>query len=1145
MAKKSKNTAKLFWDELKRRKTTQTAIGYLILIVAVVGPASDILAGLGAPDWIIRILIIGLLIGLPVVLVLSWVFDVTWHGLERTKSVDSEDDSDTSSSLGLTQDSIGSQSGDLPSVIIEAGTAHKHQVTMLSVTFVLTKHNSLINDPEALTSHMAEVNDISSALAEKYSALEVSRTGTSLEFLFGYPQTYENDAIRATAMGLAIVEDVSHLAEEQTSLSKVKLAALVGIGSDSVIIDIDKKSPIGIAVVGQVSETTRRIQTLAEVNQVLIDSVTFQLLRNRVTCERLKLVEDLEKSKTSAIYRAIGLRQYEINAETYSDRERVFLGRDAEIALIMDRWERAEDGEDEFVVLRGEPGIGKTTIIQEVTKKAKQNDNCMVMPFFCSPLEQSTPFKPIIEYMLGPGLGLRGVSSGEARTQRIKEVLEESEIDVGKAVSLVASLISFDIDERSAFSESARSELIKYLLEMIRATSKQKVLLIIFEDLHWADPSTLDLIKMLVSSETESGLLCIFTTRPHVLLEWEKRSNVTTLSLENLSKRSTFELVNNILRELNLPEKFIKRIVNEAGGNPLFTEELAKAIFETAQSDSSGNVSNLVLPGTLQRSLASRIDNLGKAKPLLQLCSLLGREFSYKQLAKISDTNNEMELRVELHLLVNAEFLYQQGSIPKSTYIFKHALMQETAYQSMLNSTRKELHARVANLLEQDSENLEGNPELLAFHFERSEQVEKAITYWTTASNNSMSKFAMTEAGKLAGNALRQVEKLPDSKQRQLTEIKLQAMRGKALLSGKGYAEKEVELSFSRALELCDEVGDVPQLFQLLVGLWSYFQIGGSIENAKSVAVRLMRLAESGSSPAQKVQANYSLAYTTYRSGEFQTALTLMEKAKSVSEIEQDDFSQFSPSGDDERIHVLSVMSHIQWQLGNTDIALSMSEQAIALAESLKNPIGIVFAYFQRAWLAHLDKDYRKTMEWGNKTIELAMEKQLAFWISNSKFMMSWATFAKSRIENSNILENEVDAMLAFVTKAKRVGAQFGTVGMFIDTAEALSYSDRLDEASLLLAEAEELIEKTGEGYLRSEQLRVKGLVEYLSGDADKAVAFYLASMAIAIKFKATSYQLRSAMQLADLYHATGDQDKAASLMNEIQQLPHKEAVNV
>jgi hypothetical protein len=235
MFKKLKNKVKKLWYELKRRKTIQTTIGYLILIIAAAASVSDVLGGLGAADWIIRTLIIVLLSGLPVVIVLSWVFDVTWHGLELTKSADSEDDSDTSSIFDSTPESIDTLtlSGDLPSVIIEAGTAHKHQVTIISVTFVLTQYNSLINNPEELTSHMAKVNEISNALAKKYSALESNRTGTTLEFLFGYPQAYENDAIRSAKMGLAIVEDVSHLTEDQPSLSKVKLAALVSIASDS------------------------------------------------------------------------------------------------------------------------------------------------------------------------------------------------------------------------------------------------------------------------------------------------------------------------------------------------------------------------------------------------------------------------------------------------------------------------------------------------------------------------------------------------------------------------------------------------------------------------------------------------------------------------------------------------------------------------------------------------------------------------------------------------------------------------------------------------------------------------------------------------------------------------------------------------
>jgi len=1153
-----------FWKELRRRKTIRTAVAYLIIFAAVIGPASDILDGLDAPDWILRYTIIALIIGFPVVLVFSWIFDITLHGLKRTKLLpedaaekaaeDAAEDAaekETKAADGPAvkeseKTAIGEpvaiiaesrNDADKPSVAIETGSAHLHQVTLLRSSLTLTRDGSIIDDPELLNELVVEAELLVNAIAEKYSAIEISHVGTAFEFLFGYPHAHDNDAIRAVVTGLAIIDDLKHFSNDKDLSNAYQLTATIGIHSDMVIIDSASSNSSGISVVGTALQEAAWVESQVEPGNVVLDSFTNQLLRDRLHCEQLGIFKNVQNGKATVLFKAIEMRPAEWLVNSISKSQQVFLGRDTEIALIMDRWQRAREGENAFVVLRGEAGIGKSTITRNVLQKAMADENVLVMPMYCSPLEQNTAFQPIIEYMLGSGLGLRRERSAAKRTQRLQEVLKQSQVDLDKALPLVASLLSFEREDQTVFSNAVRSELIAFIVEMLHAIAQNKTLLFVVEDLHWADPSTLEVINRLVSERTVSGMLSLFTTRPQLSLPWESRSNVTTLNLETLSRRSTHDLVSNILKDLNLTEEFVTQLVNEAGGNPLFAEELAKSTLERIQSDPNHKAKGLVLPGTLRRSLASRVDNLGKTKSLLQLCSMLGREFNWKLLNSVSETQDETTLREELDKLVAAEFLNQQVSLSESTYVFKHILMQETAYKSMLKATRKALHKRVAKVLEQQSKGKELKPEILAYHYEGCEQFDKAVANWTIAGSKSLASFALAEAEELANKGLNVINKLPESKQRHMAEIALQAIRGRALLTARGYAEPEVEKTFSRALELCKEIGDAPQLFSLQVGLWSYFQIGGPVQNALDVAKALIRLAEAEDSPAKKVQALYSLGYTNYRRGNYTAALNNLNSAQEITDKNDDDYTKYSPSGDDGRIHNLAVAAHINWQLGNVDEAVELGRNAIALAKKLENPVGEVFALFLNTWLMQLNKNYQATIEWGTKTVALATAKQLSFWITNSKFIMAWARYHDQRANNGQGPNEQIEIMIDLLGRTAQLGSLFGTVSMYLDTAEALAFNQRIDEASAFITKAKQLISETDERYIESELYRLEGLIAELADNTDQAVESYVKAQKVAESMGGFSLRLRAAEKLSQLYQDNGEPEKSIQVMKAAQQL--------
>ena len=1107
---------KHFWAELRRRKTVQTAVAYLIFLGAVAGSADDILGSLRAPDWINFYLVLFLILGFPVVVVLSWLFDFTLHGIVRT-----EDSDELDQETRELQDNY--EQGDHPnessqsSVTVESGTAHRHQVTLLRTTFVLTRNGNVIDEPETLLGFVPELEKLVVELAQKYSAQELNRDGTTFEFLFGFPSAYEDDAIRSVALALGISSEVGKIRNAAAGNDDFKIAAVSGVFSDFVIVDADPENTEEIKIVGSALQATTWIQSHASPGSTTLDQFTFELLRNRVDCELLGEFKNAQRGHATKVYEARGLRDAELDPSIYDGFKRVFVGRSSEVDLVLDRWERAKEGENEFVVLRGEPGIGKTTLVHEVTRRILEEDQAQILPLFCSPLERNTTFQPIIECMLGPGFNIRKAGSAEKREKRVYELLNNLGIDTEKAAPLITALLSLDSGKVQSFSESARKELIQYLLEIVYATAKRQKLVFVVEDLHWADPSTLEIVSLIVSDDSGPGFLCLFTSRPHLKLPWESRSNVTTLNLQALSKRSTRDLVDNFLQGLDLPDNLVKQLVNEAGGNPLFAEELAKAVYETTSADPEYRSHDLVLPGTLQRSLASRMDNLGSAKPLLQLCSLLGREFQYTLLKTVSGVEDEEKINRDLQVLVNAEFLYQRGTIPNSTYTFKHILMQETAYQSLLKSTRKDFHNRIAETLQADADAGNKSPEILAYHYEGAERLDQALQYWSIAAARALSTQSMVEAAELASNGLKVLDRLPKTRELDMARIQLLGIRGRALLTASGYAEPEVEQTFNDALSLCEEIGDVPQLFMFLVGLWSYFQIGGTVQNAEIVAQRLVRLAEADDSPAKKVQAFYSIGYTCYRGGHFKEALSYMQQAEALAKENDADYCEFSPSGDDGRIHNASVASHIYWQMGDREKSLEKIHEAIELAEELGNPVGKVFAYFLMTWLAHLDWDYESSIAWADKTIALAKENQLSFWIPNSMFIRAWACFHLNREPESAGPEDMLDTMQHFVDRSRAVGSRFGSVDLLITTAEALMWNGHIEDARRAQKEAVDTLRKTGELYLEPEAARVEAEIERITGDNNAAMELYKQAIRQARELNAVTLEQRAQERLDSL----------------------------
>jgi tetratricopeptide (TPR) repeat protein len=523
------------------------------------------------------------------------------------------------------------------------------------------------------------------------------------------------------------------------------------------------------------------------------------------------------------------------------------------------------------------------------------------------------------------------------------------------------------------------------------------------------------------------------------------------------------------------------------------------------------------------------MDRLGEAKGVLQLCSLLGRRFDYRLLRSVSRTENEEALKLDLQRIVNAEFLYQEGAIPESVYRFKHVLMQETARNSLLNSTRIELHAHVAEVIEAEfPEYAERNPALLGYHYAEGGQPVKAVNYLTVACKRSLEVFAMREAVDQAQRGLDTLARLPQTKDRDATEILLLSMLGKGLLALHGYADARVEENFTRALELSESLEESPEIFQILVGLWMYFFIGGESDDALMVAQRLVKLADADNSPAKSLQAYYCAGYSRYRMAEYEAGRRDIEHALTFAS-EDGDFSVVSASGDDTRVHAHCVIAHVLWHLGKEDLAQQHLADSIAMAAEEDNPWGSAYVSFIAAWHCMLRRDHVEAAEYAARTIAIAEEKSFRFWLLVGTFIRVWSSCEAGQSGSEEARAERLQKMEVTLESFLSSGAVFGSTSLGLQIAEDLASAGELDRAETWLNRVKSIVETTGERNYDADVPRIQGRIAAARGDTAKAVTLYEAAEKSATDKGSRALARRAASDKASL----SDQLKTVQEVND------------
>jgi class 3 adenylate cyclase len=741
-----------------------------------------------------------------------------------------------------------------------SGEAERRQLTVLFCDLVGSTALSARLDPEDLRTVIGAYHRCVAAVIERAGGFVAKYMGDGVLAYFGYPRADEHDAERAVRAGLQTVEAVAAL----DTVAEMRLQVRVGIATGLVVVGdlIGQGAAQEQAVVGETPNLAARLQALAAPGTVVIGPSTRQLTGRLFEYEDLGAVEIKGLAAPVKALRVLRESGAESRFEALRATATPLVGRDEELAMLERRWQQAKSGEGRVVLVSGEPGIGKSRLAQTLVERLAGEPHTRLRTF-CSPHHQDHPLYPTIT-QLERAAGLRREDMAEQRLDKLEAVLAQATNDLGEAVPLLAALLSIPTGERwppvDLTPQRQKKRTLRALVAQIEGLAARQPLLMLFEDAQWSDPTSLELYDLIIDRVPALRALLIVTFRPEFTAPWIGRPHVTTIGLNRLAPRQRAEMIAGVTGGKALPQEIAAQIVDRTDGVPLFVEELTKAVLESGLLTDIGDrytatrpVTSVAIPASLQASLLARLDRLAPVREVAQIGAALGRQFSHELIGAVVRMP-PAQLDDALAQLVGAELIYRRGIPPDAEYTFKHALVQDAAYSTLLRSRREQLHARIAGALEGYFPEIVGSqPALLAHHCTEAGLTEKAIAYWLAAGRQAWRHSMAVEAVALLRRGLALVPAAPDGDRRRETELDLQLALGQALTLSLSWDAPELEEANARARELASALNRPRALLSALFGQWSdTFFNRADFKRARRIAAEMRELGDTaGDLPMQ------------------------------------------------------------------------------------------------------------------------------------------------------------------------------------------------------------------------------------------------------------------------------------------------------
>jgi class 3 adenylate cyclase/predicted ATPase len=967
-------------------------------------------------------------------------------------------------------------------------------------------------DPEDWRNLVNAYLDETSAAVIGLGGHVLKRLGDGLMALFGYPRAQENDAERAVRAALAVQRALGELNARNVEKGAPALALRIGIESGPVVVEAAGE------VFGDAPNVAARVQGLAEPGSVLITTNVQRQVAGLFVVEEQGACEIRGVPEPIGLYRVVrasGARRFGARALT------PLVGRNDELGLLYRRWERAARGEGQFVQIVGEPGIGKSRLVEEFRLKLGETPHTFI-EWSSSQLLQNTPLHPVVEW----GRQRFGVDEPAARRLvDLENTLRLIGLDPSEYAPLLGPLVDIPLPEEHAAKlapEALRRRQLAALTTWILSGARSQPIVLAFEDLHWADPTSLDLMQALADRGRTAPLFIIATARPEFRLPWSLRSHHSVISLSPLDRTDVARMVGELAARHALSKEVVEGVSERTGGVPLFVEEVARLLLERGEA---GGLQTI--PPTLQQSLAARLDRLGEAREVAQIGAVLGRDFTYAQLQAVGEVD-DAALQLALDRLADADLLIADGAGREANYRFKHALVRDAAYQSLLRSRRQQLHARLVQVFEERFPAVvETQPELIAYHLTEAGLDERAADAWARAGRAALGRSAMREAANSLSRAVGLLRGLPSSPDRQRLELDLLGGLGVALTNTLGPASSEAQATHERADQLSQELGDRKARFRARWNIWRVYVMRGEFNSAVAASDALLTEAQADGDCDHEVQARHALWSSLIYHGDLEAGCHHVDRALDLYEVGRHGTQALTFGGHDARECGLTQSGNALFLLGYPERAMARRIEGIAHAQALGQPHLVAHALTHGSMLLQLAGELE---ELDHQTIllsRLADEHGLAVYQPEARIQAAWRAVCEERDPRAaKEIRRFIDARVSM-----------GTVlldGYFLMLlADAWLRLGQLDEAQAALEEGLAHTKATGEHFCTPElhRLRARACLALDARDARGAEAALDAALAAARQQSSRIFELRAACDLARLWADRGERRNAHNLL--------------
>ena len=1016
-------------------------------------------------------------------------------------------------------------------------TAERRQVTVMFSDLVGSTALASRMDPEDLREVISAYQKCVAQTVQRFGGFVAKYMGDGALIYFGYPQAHEDDAERAVRAGLELIPAVGGLKS-----GAALLQTRVGIATGLVVVGdlIGSGAAQEQAVVGETPNLASRLQSIAEPNTVVVAQSTRKLIGDLFDLQDLGGQELKGIGGPVRAWAALRPASVESRFEAlHASGLTELVGREEELELLLRRWSKAKVGEGQVVLLSGEAGIGKSRLTAALMERLESEPHTRLR-YFCSPQHTDSAFYPVIGQMERAS-GFAHGDTAQMKLDKLDALLAQTSTSKQDA-ALFAEMLSLPNDGRypalDLEPQQRRQKTLEALTTQVEALSWQNPLLMIFEDTHWTDPTSLETFGRVVDRVRSLPALLIVTFRPEFEPPWIGQPYVTALTINRLAQRDIEAMIDRVVGNKFIPSSVRHDIIERTDGIPLFVEEMTKSVLEAGSEEEAQRTAAavpstaLAVPASLQASLMARLDRLGSAKEVAQIGAAIGREFSRALLAAVA-SKPDADLNAALHRLVASGLLFRHGLPPNATYLFKHALVQDAAYGTLLREPRRALHARIAETLEsQVPEIAENQPELLARHYTEAFIIEKAAGLWANAGQRSLQRSALVEAVEQITRALEQIATLPASPQLRREQIKVQVALITPLIHVKGYAAPETKAAMERARLLIEEAealgepsDDPLLLFSVLYGFWAANFVAYD-DVCIDLAAQFLRLAEKQGATVPLMIGHRIMGVSLTCKGDISAAREHLNFALSLYDPLRHR-SLATRFAVDVQLAVLSYRSLTLWMLGYPEAALTDAKDAVRDGRETGQAASLMFALYVTAIVHILRGEYSIATALARELFALAEEKSALLWKA-SGMIYEGCVLAETGKPSEGI-----EMLTAGIAEYRSTGATVFMTFFLSSLTRAYAELGRLGDAWRCIAEATTVVETSKECLFRVEIDRLAGEIALKSSEPDrpKAEAHLERALSVARSQQAKSWELRAAMSMARLWRDQGKRDEARKLL--------------